>query len=140
MRAIGGSGSGASTVGAVRHTVSGPLLVADSTANDGRVLIIVTDAEAETRWVNVAVTEDEQSTEDRLGEEVENAIEDGLRIGSNDVTSFRNTPGNGVDNPENGGEGTTHQEHATNILAQVVGVDAGFPGELVDDIDQGGAA
>lgn len=49
------------------------------------VVVVVADLEAEASWVDVAVAPEEEGTEDGLGEEVEDAVEDGFAIGGDDV-------------------------------------------------------
>lgn len=63
----------------VGSSILGALLLEHS------VVVVVADLEAETRGVNVAVAPEEEGTEDGLGEEVEDAVEDGFAVGSNDV-------------------------------------------------------
>ena len=67
---------------------------------NGDGFIEVTDVQAELLWRNVAVAEDEQGAKDGLGDDIENAVEDGLAIGMDDVTTFTEAPGNGVEEPD----------------------------------------
>lgn len=64
-------------------------------------LIYVPNAESKTGRINIAMAPKKQGAKHRLGKEVENAVEDGLRVGRNDIASFTDTPGNRVENPEN---------------------------------------
>ena len=61
---------------------------------------VILDAEAEDSRVNIAVTHDQNGTEDWLGKEVENAVEDGFRVRRNDISSLAETPSNRIDKPE----------------------------------------
>ena len=63
----------------VGSSVLGALLLEHS------VVVVVADLEAEASWVDVAVAPEEEGTEDGLGEEVEDAVEDGFAIGGDDV-------------------------------------------------------
>lgn len=138
---VGGRISSSSrTIRTVGHAVTISLLMADGTADNSRVLIVITDAQTEASRVNVAVAEDKQSTENRLGEKVQDTVEDSLRIRSNDVAALSHTPGDRVDNPEDGGEGTAPQEDTANISAEVVGVNASLPSQLVDNVEKSSAA
>lgn len=53
--------------------------------------------------IDVAMTPEEKGTETWLGEYVENAVEDGLRVGRDDVASFTETPCNWVQEPQRDG-------------------------------------
>lgn len=86
------------TVGVVRTL----LVSGGKTTGDSWVLIVVANAETKTRRLDVAVAEDEEGTENWLGEQVEDTVEDGLRVGGNNVTTLANTPGDRVESPEKG--------------------------------------
>jgi hypothetical protein len=45
------------------------------------------------------VAPDEESAEDGLGEEIEDTVEDGFRVGRNNVATFAKTPGDWVEAP-----------------------------------------
>jgi hypothetical protein len=57
-----------------------------------------------------------------------------------DLPSFADTPGNGVEKPEEGSERSAHQKGSLDVAAKGLGVDAGFPGELVDDVEESDTA
>jgi hypothetical protein len=86
------------------------------------------------------MAEEEQRTKDRLRDKIENTVEDSLRVRRDDVAALTDTPGNGVEDPDDGCQTTTRYKDLANILADVVGVLAGFPGELINDIDKGDTA
>jgi hypothetical protein len=103
-------------------------------------LIDISDAESKTGRINVAMAPKKEGAKHRLGKEVENAIEDGLRVRSNDIASLADAPGNGVENPENSCQRTTCEECSANVRANVVRVNSSFPSKLVDDVNQSSAA
>lgn len=115
----------------VSSSILGALLLEHS------VVVVVADLEAEASGVDVAVAPKEEGAEDGLGEEVEDAIEDGFAVGGDDVAALAETPGNGVQDPEECGERAAHQKGALDVAAKGLGVDAGFPGELEDDVEEG---
>lgn len=97
------------------------------------------DVEAKTGRIDVSVTKDQKTTKDWLGEEIEDTIEDSLRVGRNDVATFAKTPSNRVEDPEESGEGTTHEKGACNIGTKCRCVATGFPDEDVDNIEKSNA-
>ena len=107
---------------------------------NNRIAIVVPDCHANRRRVDVAVTEDEKSTEAGLRDEVEDTVEDGFGVGRDDVATFAETPGYGVQNPEECGKRATHHEAAAYIAAVARGVLAGFPDEHVEDVEHCNAA
>jgi hypothetical protein len=108
---------------------------------NGRVLlVVVVDVKTETGRVNTAVTPDEKGTKDRLGDQVENTVEDSLRVSRDDVATLTDTPGEGVQNPEKSGERATQGEAAADILAENVGMTATLPDEDPDDVEESKAA
>jgi hypothetical protein len=76
---------------------------ADLVLNSRVLLVVVVDVETKTGRVNTAVTPDEKSTEDGLGDQVEDTVEDGLRVGRDDVATLADTPGERVQDPEKSG-------------------------------------
>jgi hypothetical protein len=66
--------------------------------NNG-ITIIVLDGKTETSRVDALVAPEEESTEYRLSQEVENTVEDSLGVGRDEVGTLANTPSNGVDDP-----------------------------------------
>ena len=57
--------------------------------------------------------------EDGLGEDVKDTVEDHLRVGSNDVSTIGETPGDGVEEPKEGedtsGDGVCSLETTTEV-------------------------
>lgn len=124
------------TIGAVRVMTIGLLAI----AADDRILIVVADVEPKVSRIDVAVAEDEKGTEDWLGEKVEDTIEDGLGVRGNDVAALTDTPGDGIEDPENKGEGTAHEEGTACLRAKARGVDAGLESKMVNDVEERDAA
>jgi hypothetical protein len=101
-----------------------------------RIAFIVIDVEAQSSQINVPVSPDEERTKHRLGQEIQDTVEHGLGVGSNEVTTFADTPCNGVEDPEERGQGATHHESALDIAAVVASVDACFPDKLIDNVGE----
>ncbi|KAI6765677.1 hypothetical protein HG530_006747 [Fusarium avenaceum] len=96
-------------------------------------LINIPNTESKTGRVNVAMTPKKQGTKHGLGKDVQNAVEDGFRVGRNKIASLADTPGNGVENPENSCQRATCEECSANIRSNVVCVDSSLPSKLEDD-------
>lgn len=54
---------------------------------------------AKTTWLNTTVTPDQESTEDWLGHDIQDTVEHSLRVGRDDVATFRKSPSNWVQEP-----------------------------------------
>jgi hypothetical protein len=104
------------------------------------LLRVVVDVQTERGGVDVAVAPDEQSAEDRLGQNVQHAVEGGLGVGRDEVGALAHAPGDGVQSPQDGGQRAADQEGAADVAAQGVGVAARFPAEHVEDVEEGDAA
>jgi hypothetical protein len=87
-------------------------------ASSGNIIVIVANVKAKNGWVNVAVTPEEQETEDWLGEDVKNTVESGFGIRVDDIATLGKTPGNWVEEPQENGPDTTEQESAMHIGAE----------------------
>lgn len=96
--------------------------------------------QAKSSSVNAPVTPDEERTKDRLGQEIKNAVEDCLGVGSDDVAAFAYAPGDRVENPKEGGQGTAIEVSTADVGADVAGVLAGGHGELPHDEKEGSTA
>jgi hypothetical protein len=121
------SNSIASGAGAIANAIAVvTMLLADTmalcAAVMGWILIVVTDAETETSWSDVAVPKDKKSTENRLREHVENAIEDGLGVRGYDIATFTKSPCDWVQDPEECRQRSAHEECAANIGSKRIGV------------------
>lgn len=104
------------------------------------VVVVVPDLETEASGVDVPVAPEEESTEDGLGEEVEDTVEDSLAIGGNDVTALAQSPGNWVEDPEESSHASADEEGPLDVTAKGLGVDASLPGELVDNVEESSTA
>jgi len=132
--------SNAVAVGTGGH---GRLLVSDLAlpALELEVLLrVVVDVETDRRRVDVAVAPDEESTEDRLGQNIKDTVEGGLGVGGDEVGALAHAPGDGVESPQDGGQRATDQEGAADVAAQGIGVAASLPAEHVEDVEEGDAA
>jgi hypothetical protein len=104
------------------------------------LLRVVVDVQTKRGGVDAAVAPDEQSAEDRLGKDVEHAVESSLGVGGDEVAALAHAPGDGVQGPQDGGQRATDHEGAADVAAQGVGVAARFPAEHVEDVEEGDAA
>lgn len=83
----------------------------------GAVLIVVGNVDAETCRVNVAVAKNEKSTENGLGADVKDTVEDRLSIGGDKVATFAETEGNWVEAPKEESPGAAHDEDLADVAA-----------------------
>lgn len=83
------------------------------------------------------MSEEEKKSETGLGEDVEDTVEDSLRVGVNDVSTLRQTPGNRVEEPEEDGQNTALEEGRLDGSTQSICVAATVDNELVDDKEEG---
>ena len=96
---------------------------------------VVAGVEAQSLGSNVPVSEDEEGAEDWLGAEVEDSVEDGFRVGGDDIATLTETPGDWVKAPEEKCPGAAEEESLAHVGAEEVGVLAGFPEEDVADVE-----
>ena len=82
----------------------------------------ISDVEAKAPNVNVAMSPQEESTKNRLGENVEDTVEDSLGVRGDDIASLTDTPGDGVEEPQANGPATADSEDLVNILTESAGV------------------
>ena len=121
--------------GAVVGGSDGAALLADVV-----VALVVHDVHANVGRVDVTVAPDEESTEAGLGDEVKDGVEDGLGVGRDDVATLAKTPGDGVQDPEEGGERAADGEALADLGTVARSVAAGLEDELIDDVEEGDAA
>jgi hypothetical protein len=105
-----------------------------------RITFVVLDIKTQASRVNVPVSPDKESTEDGLGQEVEHTIEDGLRVGRDDVTSLSETPCDGVEDPQESSERSAKEERTLDVTSVGAGVNAGLPDQLVHNVNKSEAA
>lgn len=84
---------------------------------ESRGFIDIANAQAHARRVDVPVTGDEHNAEDRLGAEVQRAVEGGLRVRGNDIAAFAETPADRIEEPEEQGPDPAEQIDAMDIGA-----------------------
>ncbi len=81
-------------------------------------VVIIADVKAKNCRVDVAVTPEEKGSEDWLGENVKNAVEDCLRIGRNNVSTLTQAPSDGVQEPQENGPSPTDNVCPGNFSAK----------------------
>ena len=86
--------------------------------------------------VDVTMSKKEQRAKDWLGEQVQDTVENGLAVRSDNVATFRKTPCNRVEEPEEDGEDSTHQVDPTNIRSKCSCVFSGNKDEHIHDIEE----
>lgn len=74
------------------------------TTVDSWIFVVIPDVETESCGVNVAMAPEQQGPKDGLGEEIQDAVEDGLGIGRDDVATLADPPRDGIQEPQEGGE------------------------------------
>lgn len=116
-----------------RETVIGAVVVLLTVVSTASAtidfVVVVTDVKAKASRVDVAVAPEEESTEDWLGENVEDTVEHSLRIGGDDVSTLRQSPGDRVEEPEEHGPYTANEIGPRDITAKRRSVLAGSPGD-----------
>jgi|SRR5690242_4153891 len=131
--------SGGSINGSIERSLDAAVLRATLNATlllEVVVILVIHDGHADVSRVDVAMTPEKKGTEARLSNEVKDAVEDGLGVGRDDIAALAETPGNGVQNPQEGGQGSTVQEALGNLRAVAGGVATSFPDKLVDDVEK----
>lgn len=95
--------------------------------------------QAQVGGVDLVVAKEEQEAKARLGEDVEDAVEDGLRVRVDDVAALGQAPGDGIQKPQEDGEHAAVEKGALDRAAEGVGVAAGVDDELgrVGDVRPG---
>ena len=78
-------------------------------------VIVVADVKTKNLWVDVLVSPKEKSTKDWLGKDIEDTVEDCLGVWSNDVSSLRQSPSDGVEEPEEDGPATADDVGALHV-------------------------
>lgn len=64
---------------------------------------VIVDLKAKSCWCNSPVAVDKSNAEDWLGEEIQHTIEDGFIIGCDDVAALAESPGDGIEEPDDEG-------------------------------------
>ena len=141
--------SGGGTISAIRDTIDTiihPIVMSNSIMLVGIcsiarwALIVIANVKSKLIRVDIAMSPDEKRTEHRLGEQVQDTVEDGFGVGRDDVSTFAETPGDWVEEPERDGPYTADEECAANVGTEGFGVEAGDPGDVPGYEEEGGAA
>jgi hypothetical protein len=105
INAIGGRDTEKPIEGKIDDVVASSTLLVDNC-----VSVVVLNCHANRGRVDVAVAPGAKSPEARLGEKVEDAVEDGLRVGRYDVAAFAKTPSYRIKDPQERSHTATVQE------------------------------
>lgn len=76
----------------------------------------------------------------RLCNNIQDAVEDSLRVRRNDVSSLTDTPGNGVEQPHGECYNTANEVDSVHVGTKSLGMIAAITRKLVEDSKHGGAA
>ena len=71
---------------------------------DSWILVVIPDVETEPCWVNAAMTPEQKGPENWLGEEIQDAVEDGLGIRRDDVAALADAPCDRIQEPQEDGQ------------------------------------
>lgn len=107
---------------------------------DNRISVVVLDRHTNRGRVDVAVAENEESTEDGLSDAIEDTVKDCLRVRGDDVTTFTKAPGDRIQSPQESGKGTAKYEASAYFRAIAAGVAASFPDQLIKYVEESNAA
>ena len=135
-------GGGRGTVGTVGDAIGAVGVVTTGLLPNlprGHVLVIL-DVETEIGGGDAAVSEQQDGAEDRLGEDVEDTIKDGLAVRGDDVSALSQTPGDGVQEPQEDGEDTAAEERPADLRAESGSVSAGDEDQDIHDVEEGEAS
>lgn len=127
--AVGTGSSSRSIRSTAVSTVRAPSLFRDGAG-------VATNVQAELLGSDVAVTPKQEGTPDRLCNNIEDTVEDGLRVRVDDVATFAQAPGNGVQEPQERQENAAHEEGLLGALTEGSGIATGRADEFVDDVEE----
>ena len=106
-------------------------------AIDSRDIIIITNVDPKSVRVDGAVAPEQECTKDGFSQDVEDTVEDGLRVRRDDVASLAQTPSDRVEEPEEDGPAAADEICARHVRAEGVCVLATYPGHLPRDEQEG---
>ena len=86
----------------------------EATLNRG-ILVIIPDMETEPCRIDIAVTPEQQGAEDRLGEEIQDAVKDGLGVRRDDVAALADAPCDRVQEPQEDGEAAADEVDTVDV-------------------------
>lgn len=95
-----------------------------------------TDVEAKLSWCDGPVTPEEKSTEHWLGEEIQDAVENGFAIRCDDITTFCESPSDGVEEPQEDCEDAASQVRTSDVGTQSIGVAAAKEDQYVYNVQE----
>lgn len=96
----------------------------------------ISNSKSETGGVDILMSPEENGSEHWLREEIQDSVEDGLRVGRDDVATLANAPCDGIADPHNKRDGATSEKDAADITSNAVDMDASFPGKLINDVGE----
>lgn len=97
----------------------------------------VVQAEIELGDVDLHVSDEQDGAQHRLGQDVEDTVEDVFGIGGDDITALAHTPGDGVEDPENDEARGQDAVQPGNVAAQGRGVAPAGPDDVLQGEGQG---
>ena len=75
-------------------------------AGDSWIIIVIANMQTESGRIDVAVAPEQQSAKDGLGHDIKNAVKDGFRVWSDDVSALAQTPSDRIEEPQEDGPDT----------------------------------
>ena len=100
-------------------------------------IIVIADVDTKLSRVDVAVSPEEKSAENGLGEDIKDTVEDGFAIGGDDVSPLGQSPGNWVQEPEEDGPDAADEVGTMNFSTQSKSMSAGDEYNIVGDKEEG---
>lgn len=133
----GGGGVSGGVVDAGSAVVT-PLLVMGTVSAISETVTGIAKVETQTGMVNVAMAPEKKEREDGLGQNVQNAIKDGLGIRGDDISTLTQTPGDRVEEPQADGPDAAYGVSSVHVGAQRFGVATAQKDDAIDDVEEGG--
>lgn len=87
--------------------------------------------------IDIAMTPEEESAEHWLGHDVENTVEHSFRVWRDDVSSFRKSPCDGVQEPKEDGPNTANEVSSRDVCAKSGSVLASSPNNRPRNKEEG---
>jgi len=101
-----------------------------------RELVRITDVDAKTLDVDVAVTPEQDGSETDLGGKIEDTIGDGLGVGGDHISALGNTPDDGVDEGDRNSPDGKDVVQAEDIGTKGTGIGTAFVKNGVGDKEE----
>ena len=101
-----------SRIGSIRSSGRGQIVLLPvgsgvSTTVDRWVFVVVADMKTKSAWIDVTVTPEEESSKDRLGQDIEDTVEYCLGVWCDDVSTLAEAPCDRVEEPKEDGKAAT---------------------------------